>query len=71
MENLSRSQRLALVAAGVVFAVACLVLTVYWTVAATGHPRPKHMLLFFVLAVVGALVAWFAYPSGPESSRRV
>jgi hypothetical protein len=29
------------------------------------------MLLFIVLAIVGALIAWFAYPAGPESARRI
>jgi hypothetical protein len=71
MESFSRSQRLALVAAGIVVAIICLALTVYFGVAAAGHPRAKHMLLFIVLAIVGALIAWFAYPAGPESARRI
>ena len=34
----------------------------YFAVAADGHPRVKHVLLFAGLAVVSALVAWFTLP---------
>ena len=50
----------------VVFAV----LTVYYGVAASGHPRAKHMVLFIALAVLSALVAWFAWPADAAESRR-
>jgi hypothetical protein len=71
MQNLTRGQRLLLTALGILLALIFLALTVYWAVAAPGHPRVKHMLLFIVLAVLSALVAWFAFPTGPEYSRRL
>ncbi|MGI8550670.1 MAG: hypothetical protein ACR2PL_07765 [Dehalococcoidia bacterium] len=70
MENLSRSQRQLLVLAGIVAAVLFLALTVYYGVAATGHPRAKHMVLFIVLAACSALVAWFAAPGGMAQGQR-
>jgi hypothetical protein len=55
-----------LVAAGALALVVFLALTVYYGVAATGHPRVKHMVLFIVLAALSAIVAWFAWPTPPS-----
>lgn len=64
MERFSRTQRWLLVVAGTVAAVVFVALTVYFAAAAPGHPHAKHMLLFIVLALASALVAWFSLPEG-------
>lgn len=70
MDNLTRQQRLMAVAAGVVGIILFAALTVYYAAAATGHPRVKHMILFIVLAVLSAIVAWFAWPSDSAARGR-
>lgn len=66
---MSRSQRMLVAVAGVIGVLLCLALTVYYATGAPGHPRGKHMILFIALAVVSALVSWFAYPSGAARDR--
>jgi hypothetical protein len=70
LDTLTRQQRLLLVAAGVLALAVFVVLTIYFGVAATGHPRAKHMILFAALAVLSAIVAWFAWPAAETSRRR-
>jgi len=67
---MTRSQRWMLVFAGIVGALVFLALTIYFAVAATGHPRVKHMVLFVILAAVSALISWFSLPEGMLQSRR-
>ena len=61
---MTRSQRLAVMAASALGFVVFIALTIYYATAATGHPRVKHMILFIVLAALSAIVAWFALPEG-------
>jgi hypothetical protein len=71
LDNLTRQQRLLLVAAGVIACIVFIILTIYWGTAAPGHPRVKHMILFIVLAVLSLLVSWFAWPAeGTRGERR-
>lgn len=67
MEQLSRSQRMMIVAAAAVLALVSLGLVVYYSGFAPGHPRVKHDLLFVVLTLGFLLVGWFAWPSSRSS----
>ncbi len=69
MDQLSRGQRMAIVAVGVVLAIVFAANIVYWTGFAPAHPRVKHDLLFVVLLLGSLLVAWFAWPSAEQSER--
>ena len=60
---------MALLGASVAAFVVFIALTLYYTVAATGHPRYKHMLLFVVLAVLSLIVGWFSLPEGTMQRR--
>ncbi len=68
MDQLSRSQRMAAAVVGVVLAVVFVILIVYYTAFAAGHPHYKHDVLFAVLTLGSLLVAWFAWP-GASSPR--
>jgi hypothetical protein len=59
---MTRNQGLFVVVGGIVAAIIFLLLTVYFGVAAAGHPHVKHMILFVLLAAVSLLVSWYAYP---------
>ena len=63
MDQLSRSQRMIVVAIAIVLALVFVGNIVYWTAFAPAHPRVKHDLLFVVLTLGSLLVAWFAWPS--------
>ncbi len=69
MDQLSRGQRMAIVAVGVVLAIVFAANIVYWTGFAPAHPRVKHDLLFVVLLLGSLLVAWFAWPGAEQSER--
>lgn len=63
MDQLSRSQRMAVVGVAIVLAVIFAILTVYYSAFAAHHPRIKHDVLFVVLTLGSLLVAWFAWPN--------
>jgi hypothetical protein len=63
MDQLSRSQRMAAAVIGIVLAVVFVILIVYYTAFAAGHPHIKHDILFVVLTLASLLIAWFAWPS--------
>jgi hypothetical protein len=68
VDQLSRSQRMAVVIIAIVLAVIFAINIVYWSAFAPAHPRVKHDLLFIVLTLGSLLVAWFAWP-GSSSER--
>ncbi|MCA1669402.1 MAG: hypothetical protein LC793_18810 [Thermomicrobia bacterium] len=70
MDQLSRSQRMAIVTVALVLAVVFIILIVYFTAFAAHHPRAKHDLLFAVLTIGSLLVAWFAWPNSSSTRRR-
>lgn len=70
-DSVSSRQRLALFAAGVIAATVFIALSIDFATTAAHAPRGKHLILFVAHAVVSALVAWFAYPAGPDASRRL
>ena len=59
---MKRDQSWLWVAAGIIAAIVFLALTAYFGLAASEHPRIKHMVLFVILAGLSLLVAWFSYP---------
>lgn len=63
MDQLSRSQRMAVVGVALVLALVFVILIVYYSAFAPAHPRVKHDILFVVLMLGSLLVAWFAWPS--------
>jgi len=68
MDQISRNQRMAVVAIALVLAVVFAINIVYWSAFAPAHPRIKHDALFIVLTLGSLLVAWFAWP-GSSSER--
>lgn len=70
MDQLSRGQRMALVAVALVLAVVFAFNIVYWSAFAANHPRVKHDILFVVLTLGSLLVAWFAWPGSSSESTR-
>jgi preprotein translocase subunit SecY len=69
MEQLSRTQRMAIVIVALVLAVGFAANIVYWSAFATDHPRIKHDILFIVLTLASLLLAWFAWPSSQPSEQ--
>ena len=63
MEQFSRSQRMVIAIGAIVLAVIFASSMIYWTGFAPEHPRIKHDVLFFVLALGSLVIAWFAWPS--------
>ncbi len=70
MDQLSRSQRMAVAAIALVLAVVFAILIVYFSAFATRHPRVKHDVLFVVLTLGSLLVAWFAWPDSSSMRER-
>jgi preprotein translocase subunit SecY len=70
MDQLSRSQRMAVVGVALVLAVIFAILIVYFSAFAAHHPRIKHDVLFVVLTLGSLLVAWFAWPSSSSMRQR-
>jgi hypothetical protein len=70
MDQLSRSQRMALVVVALVLAIIFAINIVYWTGFAPAHPRVKHDILFVVLTLGSLLVAWFSWPGNSSSTSR-
>jgi hypothetical protein len=70
MDLKTHAQRWLAVAGGIVAAILFIGLTIYYGTAAPGHPHVKHMILFIVLAVASALLAWFSFPEGSSQGNR-
>jgi preprotein translocase subunit SecY len=70
MDQLSRSQRMAVVVIALVLAVIFAILIVYFSAFAAHHPRAKHDVLFAVLTLGSLLVAWFAWPNASSMRER-
>lgn len=70
MDQLSRSQRMAVVVIALVLAVIFAILIVYFSAFAAHHPRIKHDVLFVVLTLGSLLVAWFAWPNASSMRER-
>jgi len=70
MEQLSRSQRMAVAVIALVLAVIFIILIVYYSAFAPAHPRIKHDVLFIVLTLGSLLVAWFAWPNASSMRER-
>ncbi len=70
MEQLSRSQRMAVAGVALVLAVVFAILIVYYSAFAPAHPRIKHDVLFVVLTLGSLLVAWFTWPNASSMRER-
>ncbi len=70
MEQLSRSQRMAVAGVALVLAVIFVILIIYYSAFASAHPRIKHDVLFVVLTLGSLLVAWFAWPNTSSMRER-